>query len=307
MGKKIAKELRNGKYRYYYGTYYGNEEGYDISIRYDYTSLLYNIYFNVSGPSNIDKLNTELAKFDKYCVAKYNNNKLIISEACDRHRDIIRLSDKVIDIVIKYLKKNKYKNICGRCKEHKDTFLVEVEGSIRYACDDCYKELHKNYEKEIKKKKKIKENIFLGIIGSIIGCIPGLVLWLVLSYLAINPTVVGLIIMFGSAYFYQYFAKSMKVPGLIISIIIGFAFIILANEITNDIALYNEYITNYNINLFDVYRAMPYYIKNSVAIRDAYNQSLLLSLMFGAFGALTNFAMHKTFTATNKIKRLEVK
>jgi hypothetical protein len=307
MGKKIAKELRNGKYRYYYGTYFGNEEGYDISIRYDYTSLLYNIYFNVSGPSNIDKLNTELAKFDKYCVAKYNNNKLIISEACDRHRDIITLSDKVIDIVIKYLKKNKYKNICGRCKEHKDTFLVEVEGSIRYACEDCFKELNKSYTKEINKKKKIKENIFLGTLGSILGCIPGLVLWIVLAYLVINPTVVGLIIMFGSAYCYKMFAKSMKIPGLIISIIIGFIFIIFANEITNDITLYNEYINQYNINIFDVYKSMPYYIKNSASIRDTYNQSLLLSFMFGAFGALTNFAVHKTFTANNKIKKLEVK
>ena len=36
-------------------------------------------------------------------------------------------------------------------------------------------------------------------------------------------------------------------------------------------------------------------------------QSLLLSLMFGAFGALTNFAVHRTDTANNKIKKLEVK
>ena len=307
MGKKIAKQLRDGKYTYKYGNYYGTEEGYDISIRYDYTSLLYNIYFNVSGPSNIDKLNKELAKVDEYAVAKYNNNKLIISQACDNHKDIIRLSNVILDIALKYLKKNKYKNICGRCKENKDTFLVEVEGSIRYACNDCYKELHKKYEKELKNKKKIRENIFLGTIGSIIGCIPGFIIWIVLSYLAINPSVVGLIIMFGSAYFYKYFAKSMKVPGLVISIIIGFIFIILSNEITNDIALYNELANQYNISIFDVYRSMPYYIRNSTSIRDAYNQSLLLSLMFGVFGTLTNFDMHKSYTTKNKIKKLGVK
>ena len=307
MGKKIAKLLRNGQFKYIYGTYYGVDNGYDISIRYDYTSLLYNIYFNVKGPSNIDKLNKELAKIDEFAVAKYNDNKLIISEACDNHYQIIELANKVLDVAINYLNKNKYKNICGRCKEHKDTFLVEVEGSIRYACDDCFKELNKNYTKELEKKKKLKENILLGTLGSIIGCIPGLIIWLILAYLVINPSVTGLIIMFGSAYFYKWFAKSMKIPGLVISIIIGFIFIIFANEITNAVTLYNEYVNQYNINLLDMYKAMPYYISNSATIRDTYNQSLLLSLMFGAFGALTNFAVHRTYTANNKIKKLEVK
>ena len=255
----------------------------------------------------MDKLNKELAKIDEFAVAKYNNNKLIISEACDRHKDISRLANKTIEVVVKYLIKNKYKNICGRCKKEADTSLVEVLGSIRYACDKCYDELESNYNKEIDSKKKIKENIFLGTIGSIIGCIPGLILWLVLAYLVINPTVVGLIIMFGSAYFYKWFAKSMKLPGLIISLIIGFVFIIIANEFTNAFTLYNEYINQYNITIFDMYKAMPYYIQNVPSIRDTYNQSLLLSLMFGAFGALTNFAVHKSYTANNKIKRLEVK
>ncbi len=307
MGKKIAKLLRNGEYKYIYGTYFGRDNGYDISIRYDYTSLLYNIYFNVKGPSNIDKLNKELAKIDEFAVAKYNDNKLIISEACDNHKQIIELANKVLDITIDYLKKNKYKNICGRCKEHKDTFLVEVEGSIRYACDDCFNELNDNYNKEYEKKKKVNENILLGTLGSIIGCIPGLIIWLIMAYLVINPTVTGLIIMFGSAYFYKWFAKSMKVPGLIISIIIGFIVIIFANEITNAVTLYNEYVNQYNINIIDVYKAMPYYVSNSATIRDTYTQSLLLSLMFGAFGALTNFAVHRTDTANNKIKKLEVK
>ena len=43
MGKKLAKEIMSGCFIYNYGSYYGNYNGYDIIIRYDYTSLLYNV------------------------------------------------------------------------------------------------------------------------------------------------------------------------------------------------------------------------------------------------------------------------
>ena len=42
MGKKLAKQLK-GDFKYYCGAYYGNYNNYDIIIRYDYTSMLYNI------------------------------------------------------------------------------------------------------------------------------------------------------------------------------------------------------------------------------------------------------------------------
>ena len=49
MGKKRAK-LLEGKFNYLHGSYYGVYNGYDITIRYDYTSMLYNIYlrYNIS-------------------------------------------------------------------------------------------------------------------------------------------------------------------------------------------------------------------------------------------------------------------
>ena len=123
----------------------------------------------------------------------------------------------------------------------------------------------------------------------------------------INPTVTALIIMFGSAYFYKYMAKSMKLPGLIISVLIGFIFIILANEFTNAFTLYNDYINQYNINLIDAYKAMPYYLQNNELFRHTYNQNLLLSIMFSVFGSFTNIGIFRRYVATNKVKVLEVK
>jgi len=306
MGKKLAKELGDN-YKYYYGAYYTKYNGYDITIKYDYASLLYNLTFNVNGNENIDALNKLLSKKDDYLVAKYKNNILTITQACDHSKDIPKLINNILDDTTKYLKDNKYKNICKLCSKNEKTSLVSIDDNINYVCDKCIKNIEKSYQKELEQHKKIKENIPLGIVGSIVGCIPGLLLWILLTYLMINPSVIALIIMFGSAYFYRYMAKSMKLPGLILSVLIGFIFIIIANEFTNSYTLYNEYISQYNIGLFDAYKAIPYYLQTNEVFRHSYNQNIILSIMFFVFGSFTNIGIFRRYIATNKVKNLEVK
>ena len=306
MGKKIAK-LLGDNYKYYYGAYYTKYNGYDITIKYDYASLIYNMTLNVIGKDNIDELNKLLSKKGEYIVAKYKNNLLTISQACDHSKDIPNLIHNILDDLTKYLKDNKYKNICKLCNKEEKTMLVSIDDNNNYVCNKCIKNIEKQYQKELEEKKKIKENIPLGIIGSIAGCIPGFMIWILLSYLMINPTVISLIIMFGSAYFYRYMAKSMKLPGLIISVLIGLLFIIIANEFTGAYTLYNDYINQYNIKIFDAYKAIPYYLNANEAFKNTFIQNLLLSLMFFIFGSFTNIGIFRTYIATNKVKKLEVK
>ena len=306
MGKKLAKEL-DGNFKYIKGSYYSEYNEYDVTIRYDYTSMLYNIYLNVKGKEDIEPLNDLLEKIDKHAVAKYKNNHLTISQSCDKLKFMPSHANTILKEVTSYLKKHKYKNICPRCGKENKTSLIDVDGTITYSCNDCYKNIKKKYETDLKNKKKIKENIFLGLLGSIVGCLPGFIVWLILGYFMISPTAMALIIMLGSAYAYKYSANSMKLPGLIISLVVGFAFVLLANEITNAYTLYTEYINQFEINLFDAYKAVPYYINNNEVFKVTYTQSFLLSLVFGVFGALTNFGVHRAYVASNKVKKLEVK
>ena len=308
MGKKIAKELGiNNEFQCFNSNqYYGKFNGYDMRIKYDYASLLFQIHFTVKGKDSIDTLNSKLQKMDKYAVARYKNPVLTITQACDSIKDMSKLANKTMKLVTEYLNENKYSNLCNKCNKAKDTFLVDVDDDINFYCDDCYKETTEAYIKELEEKKNIKENILLGIVGAIIGSIPGVILWLILTYLMINPTVVALIIMLGSAYGYKWMAKSMKLPGLILSIIIGFGFVILSNELSNAYTLYTEYYNQFNISLLDTYKAIPYYLTQGGSFRKIYQQDFFLSVMFGVFGGLSSFGIHRRYIANNKIKKLEV-
>lgn len=309
MGRLIAKKIgKNNEFRYFApGVYIGKYDNYDINIKYDSASLLYNMNFSVSGKQNIDKLNDELSKIDKYAVARYKKNSLTITEACDSMRLMPELVNTILDKIINYLKKNKYLNVCKHCGENNPTNLISLDGNVNYYCDNCFNEAVKSYKKEIVQNKKVKENILLGIIGSIIGSIPGIIIFFGLAYLKINSSFAALIIMLGSAYGYKWFANSMKIFGLIISLIIGFISIIIANELSCAYILYTEYDNIYNINLFDAYKAIPYYVSNSTSFKTTYLEDLIIAIVFGLFGGLSNFGLYRKYTASNKIVKVGVK
>ena len=309
MYKKLAKQIgKNSNFKYFSpGVFIGKYLNYDINIKYDSASLLYNMNFAVDGKQNIDKLNEKINKIDKYAVARYKNKTLTITEACDSISIMPSLINKIIDIIVEYLEANKYHNVCKHCGESNLTELVSIDGTVNYLCDNCYKKAIKDYKAEIKENKNIKENIILGIIGSIIGSIPGIIIFFILAYLKINSSFAALIIMLGSAYGYKLFANSMKLFGLIFSLLIGFAAIILANELSCAYILYAEYNNIYNISIFDAYKAIPYYVSNSVPFKTTYIEDLVIAVIFGIFGGLSNFGLYRKYTANNKVLKVGVK
>jgi hypothetical protein len=306
MGKKIAKMLGNDFHYYGYGLYLGHYNDFDVTVKYDDTSMLYNLNLNVTGSKDMNKLNDTLEKIDKNAVAKYKNCSLTISQYCETLKEMPQKANQILAVVTEYLKKNKYQNICKYCDKPNKTSLVNSDGNVSFYCDDCFEKEINRYQNEIKQNKKVKENIGYGLIGSIIGCIPGIITLFILSYLKINSAFAALIIMLGSAYGYKWLGNSMKISGLIISLVVGFGAIIFANELSNAYNLYVEYNSVYNINLYDAYKAIPYYIAHSASFKSSYIQSLIVAIVFGIFGGLSNLSIYRKFLSITKIKKIEV-
>ena len=196
------------------------------------------------------------------------------------------------------------KEVCRHCKEAKKTYLVDNDSEISFYCNDCYKLIKKatNYKKE--KYNKSKENILLGTLGAIIGTIPGIILWILFGFIGIEPGIAGIAITMGSAVFYKKFAHNIKLPGIIISTMIGLFMVLVAHEINCAIYIYNLYKADYVIKLLDAYRAIPYYLNTVREFHKIFNNGLLTGYLLSIIGVFTSYSLQRQNANTYEIRKL---
>ena len=70
---------------------------------------------------------------------------------------------------------------------------------------------------------------------------------------------------------------------------------------------YVRLMSGYTFSEFDAYKAIPYYVSNSASFRTTYIEDLVIAVIFGIFGGLSNFGLYRKFTANNKVVKVGVK
>ena len=71
----MDKNIKGFKIKYAGNIYAGNINKFNYLIKYDDTSLVYNLYFNILGKEDIKELNKKLKNIDKEITIIYKNNK----------------------------------------------------------------------------------------------------------------------------------------------------------------------------------------------------------------------------------------
>lgn len=302
--KKIAQKI--GINTIYCGSniFAGNISDYHFLIKYDSQSSVYTISFSIEMNNDIAKLTTNIKKEIKEAIVSYNNKNLNIVGSVTNKKYLPEIINPLLEIVGKYLKENNALEVCRHCKEVKKTFLVDNDSEISFFCNDCYKLIKKatNYKKE--KYNKSKENILLGTIGAIIGTIPGIMLWILFGFIGIEPGIAGIAITMGSAVFYKKFACNIKLPGIIISTIIGLFMVIVAHEINCAIYIYNLYKADYVIKLLDAYKAIPYYLNTVPEFHKIFNNGLLTGYLLSIIGIFTSYSLQRQNANTYEIRKI---
>lgn len=301
--KKIAQKI--GTDTIYCGSniFAGSIADYHFLIKYDNQSSVYTLSFSVEIDS-ITKLTNSIKKEIKDAIVSYNNKNLNIVGSVTNKKYLPEIINPLLEIVGKYLKENKALEVCRHCKEVKKVFLVDNDSEISFYCNDCYKIIKKatNYKKE--KYNKSKENILLGIIGAIIGTIPGILLWVLFGFIGIEPGIAGIAITMGSAVFYKKFAHNIKLPGIIISTVIGLFMVLVAHEINCAIYIYNLYKSDYVIRLIDAYKAIPYYLNTVSEFHKIFNNGLLTGYLLSIIGVFTSYSLQRQNANTYEIRKI---
>lgn len=302
--KKIAQKI--GTNTIYCGSniFAGTTDDYHFLIKYDSQSSVYTLSFSIEIDSNITKLTNSIKKEIKDAIVSYNNKNLNIVGSVTNKKYLPEIINPLLEIIGNYLKDNKAKEVCRHCKEAKKTYLVDNDSEISFYCNDCYKLIKKatNYKKE--KYNKSKENILLGTLGALIGTIPGIILWILFGFIGIESGIAGIAITMGSAVFYKKFAHNIKLPGIIISTVIGLFMVLVAHEINCAIYIYDLYKADYAIKLFDAYQAIPYYLNTVPEFHKIFNNGLLTGYLLSIIGVFTSYSLQRQNANTYEIRKL---
>ena len=116
-GIYMDKNINGFKIKYGGNIYAGNINGFNYLIKYDNTSLVYNLYFNILGKEDIKDLSKEIKKIDKDITIIYKNNVLSIVGSLREIKDLAKVINPILENITKYLKDKNYKEICKHCKE----------------------------------------------------------------------------------------------------------------------------------------------------------------------------------------------
>lgn len=302
--KKIVQKI--GTNTIYCGSniFAGTTDDYHFLIKYDSQSSVYTLSFSIEIDSNITKLTNSIKKEIKDAIVSYNNKNLNIVGSVTNKKYLPEIINPLLEIIGNYLKDNKAKEVCRHCKEAKKTYLVDNDSEISFYCNDCYKLIKKatNYKKE--RYNKSKENILLGTLGALIGTIPGIILWILFGFIGIESGIAGIAITMGSAVFYKKFAHNIKLPGIIISTVIGLFMVLVAHEINCAIYIYDLYKADYAIKLFDAYQAIPYYLNTVPEFHKIFNNGLLTGYLLSIIGVFTSYSLQRQNANTYEIRKL---
>lgn len=302
--KKIAQKI--GTNTIYCGSNIlaGSIKDYHFLIKYDNQSSVYTLSFSVEMNSDINKLANSIKKEIKEAIVSYNNKNLNIVGSVTNKKYLPEIINPLLEIIGKYLEDNEAKEVCRHCKEAKKTYLVDNDSEISFYCNDCYKIIKKatNYKKE--KYNKSKENILLGTLGAILGTIPGIILWIFFGFIGIEPGIAGIAITMGSAVFYKKFAHNIKLPGIIISTIVGLFMVLVAHELNCAIYIYNLYKNDYVIKLIDAYKAIPYYLNTVKDFHKLFNNGLLTGYLLSIIGVFTSYSLQRQNANTYEIRKI---
>lgn len=302
--KKIAKSIGENTIYCRSNILAGVIKKYHFLIKYDNQSSVYTLTFGLTLNKDINKLSKLIKNKEKDAIVSYNNKTLKVVGSVTDKKYLPEIINPLLDIISNYLEKEKVKEVCNHCKEEKKIFLVDNDEEISFYCDDCYKASKKasTYKKE--KYNNSKENVLLGIIGSIIGTIPGILLWLLFSYLNIEPGIAGIAITMGSAVGYKKGAKNIKTTGIIISTIIGLFMVLVAHEIRASIYIYNLYKDEYYITLLGAYKAIPYYLNTVKDFHKLFTSNLVTGYILSIIGVFTSYSLQRQNNNTYEIRKI---
>lgn len=300
MYKKVKKyaQQNNFKVEDKSGIIYGEMNGVFIMIQQDPAVLAKHtvmLWVKAGGmdpvPSVVDYLNQCTAKYKYLQTASYSGTKIIAEFqglGFQWGKNYVPCLDEFLRDITAYCRNNQLVQCCESCQGESSLSLYQVDGVGHLFCSSCYASVAEQIQRTKHEKKKRSGNVVGGIVGALLGALIGGVLWVLVYQLGYISAIAGAVMIICALKGYELLGGKLSKAGVIISCIISIAMVLVAEQVSLGIAVFDAYKDYVEISFFDAFRAVPDFLQEpeimSSVVRDVIIGYVLMAV--GAWGTI---------------------
>lgn len=248
MARVVDKVLLDGSMTRNNTMVYGMYKGYYTTVHMLAGGQIYMIRMNYRLPENFDimgfknranqYINSMKVAEKKISTANVMDHTIEIQVAISSLvKDTIAMIDRITNGLAGMLASESALSGCQSCGTDFGVNCFDINGEPRFLCSGCSQTYVSQMEAEKQSKLADKSNPVLGIIGAIIGALLGSIFWVILGQVGYIAGIAGIAILLGAMKGYTLLGKSLDKKGVIITLLISFVMVYVANDITWRIAV----------------------------------------------------------------------
>ena len=277
------------------GLVYGKMNGFFFSIHQDpATPAKHTVYLWVKEdgttavPAISDFLNQCTAKHQYLQSASYSGTKITAEFqglGFKWGKNYVPCLDAFLRDITSYCSSNQLVPCCQSCGSSAGLSLYQIEDSEHMFCSSCYASASDNLQRQAaEKSKKGSGNIVGGIVGALLGSVLGVIVWVLIYQLGYISGIAGLVMIICALKGYEMLGGPLSKTGIIISCIISLIMVVVAEQVSVGIEIYNVYKEYYEITFFDAFRSVPSFLEEP-EIKAAIIGDLVMGYLLMVVGA----------------------
>ncbi len=277
------------------GLAYGNFGGVFLAIHQDPTTpARHTVQIWVKpGPSSTlpdisGYLNQCTSKFKYLQSATYGNGRITAEFqglGFQWGKNYVPCLDDFLKEISEYCANSGLTLSCEQCETPYDLSLYQADGVSHVLCPSCYANVADRIRQNVNRKaKEGSGNVIGGIVGAFLGSLLGVILWVLIYQLGYISAIAGAVMVICALKGYEMLGGKLNTKGIVISCIISVLMVLVAEQTSLSIEIYNAYIDYYDITFFDAFRSAPSFLEEP-DIKAAVIGDLAIGYILMAVGA----------------------
>lgn len=205
------------------------------------------------------------SKFKYLQAASYGNGRITAEFqglGFKWEKNYVPCLDSFLKEITGYCNANELTLSCELCDMPFDLSLYQIDGVSHVYCSACYSNVSDQIRRNMNQMAKGGNgNLIGGIAGALLGSLLGVLLWVLIYQLGYISAIAGAVMVICAMKGYEMLGGRLNRTGIIISCVLSVLMVLVAEQVSLGIEIYNAYKEYYEITFFDAFRSVPSFLE----------------------------------------------